>query len=387
MATLNIHHFAQIEDATIRFGDLTVFVGPQATGKSLVLQLLKFAIDRPVIASHLKKNGLDWDRNNRHGLLSAYLGEGYHSAFSSATSIAYDGRQLTEDKPQRSSARDPRVFFVPAQRVMTMSNGWPRPFSNFEPGDPYVVRQFSQDVLEQFARGVGRAGSPVFPQKDRLRAPVRESIERSIFHGGVLLLKSEGGRKRLVIQYPGRKRGSAVELPFFEWSAGQREFAPLLLGLYQLLPSGKISSHQSYKWAVIEEPEMGLHPQAINSVMLLAFELINRGYRVCLSTHSPYVLELIWAIQTLQGSQSPALHREKAVLEALNITAGSMRSLAKTLLSKKIRAYALTFDEQLKHKCTDISALDLESTDPVAAGWGGVTSLSTIVSRAVSKGL
>jgi hypothetical protein len=383
LATLDIHHFAQIDDARIQFGDFTVLVGPQATGKSLILQLLKYAIDRPVIATHLRKNGLDWDHGVQSGLLAAYLGEGYERAFSSTTRIGYDGRSLLGEKPQRSSGRDPSVFFVPAQRVMTMSNGWPRPFSNFEPGDPYVVRQFSQDVLEQFARGVGRVG-PVFPQPDRLKAPVRRSIEKSIFHGGELLLKSEGGRKRLVIRYPGRDKGSHVELPFFEWSAGQREFAPLLLGLYQLLPAGKISAHRSYQWAVIEEPEMGLHPQAINSVMLLAFELMARGYRVCMSTHSPYVLELIWAIQVLQKSKSTK--REKAVLEALNLPGNSMRSLAKVLLNRKIRAYALTF-EGSKHQCTDISAFDVESSDPIKAGWGGVTSFSTIVSRAVSKGL
>lgn len=385
MPTLEIRNFAQIDEANIKFGDLTVLVGPQATGKSLVLQLLKYAIDRPVIATHLKKNGLDWDHTGRHGLLATFLGEGYDHAFSPSTEISYDSRSLIGEKSQRSSGRNPRVFFVPAQRVMTMSNGWPRPFTNFEPGDPYVVRQFSQDVLEQFARGVGRAGAPVFPQPDRLKAPIRRSIEQSIFHGGKLLLKSEGGRKRLMIQYPGRGTGPDVQLPFFEWSAGQREFAPLLLGLYQLLPAGKITAHRSYQWAVIEEPEMGLHPQAINSVMLLAFELIDRGYRVCLSTHSPYVLELVWAIQVLQRSRSP--NREKAVLEALSVSGRTMRSIAETLLNRSIRAYALTFDSQLKHRCTDISALDLESPDPVAAGWGGVTSLSTVVSRAVSKGL
>lgn len=385
MTTLEIHNFAQIEQAKIKFGDLTVFVGPQATGKSLVLQLLKFAIDRPVISAHMKRYGLDWDHDSRHGLLSAYLGEGYDNAFSHTTQITLDGRSLIGDKSKRSSSRDPRVYFIPAQRVMTMTNGWPRPFTNFELGDPYVVRQFSQDVLEQFARGVGRSGTPVFPQKDRLKSTIRKSIERSIFHGGELLLKSEGGRKRLMIRYPGRNMSSHVELPFFEWSAGQREFAPLLLGLYQLLPAGKITSHQSYKWAVIEEPEMGLHPQAINSVMLLAFELIDRGYRVCLSTHSPYVLELIWAIQVLQRSKST--RRESAILEALAVNTPSMRGLAKTLLAKQVKTYALTFDNSNKHHCTDISAMDLDSHDPIAAGWGGVTSLSSIVSRAVSKGV
>lgn len=385
MPTLEIRKFAQIEDAKIKFGDLTVFVGPQATGKSLILQLLKYAIDRPVIASHLRENGLEWDNTKSYGLLSAFLGEGYDNAFSASTKITFDGKPLLSGGSQRASRRDPSVFFVPAQRVMTMANGWPRPFSNFEAGDPYVVRQFSQNVLEQFGRGVGRGGATIFPQPDRLKAPIRKSIENSIFHGGQLLLNSAGGRKRLVIKYPGHTPQAHVELPFLEWSAGQREFAPLLLGLYQLLPAGKMSGHPSYKWAVIEEPEMGLHPMAINSVMLLAFELMHRGYKVCLSTHSPYVLELIWAIKTLQKSKSP--RRVRAVLEALALDTTALRALAESLLDSNIAAYALTYDEKHKHRCTDISDLDIDSADPVAAGWGGVTSLSTIVSKAVSRGL
>lgn len=45
MPVLHVRNFAQIEDARIEFGDLTILVGPQATGKSLVLQWFKAAID------------------------------------------------------------------------------------------------------------------------------------------------------------------------------------------------------------------------------------------------------------------------------------------------------------------------------------------------------
>ncbi len=385
MPTLAIDNFAQIKQATLAFGDLTVLVGPQATGKSLILQLLKFALDRPVIAAELKNNGQDWDQASRHGLLATFLGEGYEHAFSPSTRIEYDGKSLLGEKNQRTSRREASMFFVPAQRVMAIARGWPRPFSDFEAGDPFVVRQFSQNILEQFNRGIGRNGAPIFPQPDRLKAALRRSIEHAIFHNGQLLLKSEGGRKRLIIRYPGNRKETLIELPFLEWSAGQREFAPLLLGLYQLLPSGAVTLHKSYRWAVIEEPEMGLHPQAINAVMLLAFELMHRGYRVCLTTHSPYVLELIWAIKTLQKSRAP--NRSDAILQALSLPDKQLHGLAESLLNKSIRSYALTFDAQFQHHCTDISDLDIDSNDPVLAGWGGVTSYSTTVAQAVARGL
>lgn len=79
---------------------------------------------------------------------------------------------------------------------------------------------------------------------------------------------------------------------------------PLLLSLYHLIPSGKIEKKPTIDWVVIEEPEMGLHPKAIQTVMLLALQLIKRGYKVIISTHSPVLLELVWVINTLKEYQS-----------------------------------------------------------------------------------
>jgi predicted ATPase len=45
MTTLNIRNLGQIKKANLSFGDLTVLVGPQATGKSIALQLLKLMLD------------------------------------------------------------------------------------------------------------------------------------------------------------------------------------------------------------------------------------------------------------------------------------------------------------------------------------------------------
>jgi len=50
MKALIIKNFARIKKAEITFGDLTVFVGPQATGKTLVLELMKLVEDRPAIS-------------------------------------------------------------------------------------------------------------------------------------------------------------------------------------------------------------------------------------------------------------------------------------------------------------------------------------------------
>ena len=46
---LQLKNIGQITDADIRFGDLTVFVGPQATGKTIALEFLKLAVDLDAI--------------------------------------------------------------------------------------------------------------------------------------------------------------------------------------------------------------------------------------------------------------------------------------------------------------------------------------------------
>lgn len=58
---LRVDNFAQIRHADIEFGDLTVLVGPQATGKSLLLELLKLGVDHAVTSTMMKDAGLDWD--------------------------------------------------------------------------------------------------------------------------------------------------------------------------------------------------------------------------------------------------------------------------------------------------------------------------------------
>ena len=78
------------------------------------------------------------------------------------------------------------------------------------------------------------------------------------------------------------------------WSTGQREFVPLLMGLYRLMPAGSARKKNNLNWVVIEEPEMGLHPQSISALLIVIFELMRRDYKVIISTHSSHsVPELI----------------------------------------------------------------------------------------------
>jgi len=168
-------------------------------------------------------------------------------------------------------------------------------------------------------------------------------------------------------------------LPVAVWSAGQREFVPLLLGLYWLMVSSKTPRRKGVNWAVIEELEMGLHPRAIAVVMLMMFELMARGYRVCLSTHSPQVLDAVWALQRLKNHGAPA--SELLQVFAVEPTA-PMLELAEKVMQRNIKVYY--FDREAG-KTKDISALDPSAEEAGESGWGGLAEFSGRANEAVAR--
>ena len=52
---LIIKKFGPIREACLTFGDLTLFIGTQASGKSLALQLLKLLLDKQFVATTMDK--------------------------------------------------------------------------------------------------------------------------------------------------------------------------------------------------------------------------------------------------------------------------------------------------------------------------------------------
>jgi len=122
---------------------------------------------------------------------------------------------------------------------------------------------------------------------------------------------------------------------------------------------------------------MGLHPRAVATMMLLVLELLARGYRVCLSTHSPQVLEMIWALQELRAGSGKA--EDLLDLFAVKKSAGLVR-IAAAALKKQAKVYAFE-----QGQARDISALDPFSEDAREADWGGLTAFSERASRIVAR--
>jgi hypothetical protein len=223
----------------------------------------------------------------------------------------------------------------------------------------------------------GKDAGTLFPVEKRLKKEIREQIDAAVFHGGKVGIEEDAQHARRLRLVHGK-----MHLPFMTWTAGQREFTPLLLALYHLLPSTKVRKREETDWVVLEEPEMGLHPQAITAVMLLVLDLLWRGYRVVLSTHSPHVLTMVWMMRRLQEHGA----RWQLLCEAFHVKAPpQLRAVAEAALGKDYQAHAMEFDPHGKVIARDISALDPDSDDPLEAGWGGLTSYSSRFGNAVRQ--
>jgi predicted ATPase len=236
------------------------------------------------------------------------------------------------------------------------------------------VRDFSEKLRLLMESELGQ-GEALFPQTRRLKSEIRELLKKTVFAGFGLRVHKQGAQKRLVLT----QGDGEMPFPFMVWSAGQREFVPLLLGLYWLLPPTKVSRRAEIEWVIIEELEMGLHPQAICVVLLLVLEMLSRGYRVCLSTHSTHVLDVVWAMKTLrQHGADPA-----KLLQVFDVEATpSMKKMAEKALAKNARVYYFDRDSGRTH---EISNLDPGAADTAEAGWGGLTEFSGRVQDVVAS--
>ena len=372
---LIMENVGPIVAADVSFGDLTVIVGPQATGKSIFLQTLKLLLDRDHIHDTFLHNSIGFSGDSA-AFLGGYFGKGMAGMWRDGDStLKWNGKSspLTDlARPSKSRNRQERLFYIPAQRVMSLVNGTTQNFGQFNYGDPYALRYFSDAVHGLVQNEFGPRGK-LFPLPNRLNAVLRKPIEQHLFGGSHLATDAKDFTKRLVLNVAGHDEG----LPFTAWSAGQREFTPLLLGLYWLCPAGKVTRREPIEWVVIEEPEMGLHPHAILTILLLVQELLQRGYKVVLSTHSPVVLDWVWALQEFKRHGAG----EEDVRRLMKLHANPFsKKLAQAALEKTYKVYF--FDRMAESK--DISDLDPNAESLDEAQWGGLIGFASHVGELIA---
>lgn len=377
MERIQLASLGQIREADISFGDLTVLVGEQASGKSILLQLVKLILDSGDITQTLKKHGFDWQKKAEN-FLSLYFGEGMQTIWNpDETKVTVDKVDFTPQKALSKRKKDENLFLIPAHRVVTLKDGWPRAFTDYATSDPYVVKEFSEQLRLLMEAGLGSGERAIFPQEGRMNKTLRDVIGKSIFGDAKIRLDRSGLRKRIVLDIAGS------QLPFMVWSTGQREFTPLLLGLYWLMPSGKARKKDKINWVIIEEPEMGLHPQAISALLTVFLELMRRDYKVIVSTHSAQVLELVWTIQYLVKARAEPVQ----LLRVLDLRSNHFsKPLAETVFKKTFKTYYFSRQDKIVN-VKDISTLDAEDPDEAISDFGGLTAFSTKASEVVSEAM
>lgn len=368
---VSVRSLGPIKEATVELGDLTLLVGPQGVGKSLFLQAFKLAKDINAIKSDLTAYSIV--EYSPEEFADIYFGLGYKEALSPEAHI-----EVTSDKgtvgvtlgalaEKRSNSRSSHsVFYIPAQRVFVLRNGVVRPFSDYEATDPFVLKLFSQTLHQNLSReGV------LFPKEGIFPESIRSRIAGSIYGSLSLAVQRINYQQQLVLTDPDGK----MALSFMSWSAGQREFAPLLLSVIHLLPSGGTSKRE-YDYIIIEEPEMGLHPEAIEAFFLLVLALLDRGYKIIISTHSYTLLEIVWTLQTLKKLEGKGEHLKKI----FNFKSSAQPAIKwEECLQKEMRVFFFSkYKDGAMHKvhARNISTLDLGEEADEVRQWGFILSFS-----------
>lgn len=162
--SLQVKNLGPIQSADLSFGDLTVIVGPQATGKSIFLQTLKLLLDRDQIHDTFKHHSMSFN-DRTDAFMEGYFGRGLSGAWSAKSRLTWKGKSVDLSdyaKPSKSTTRHERMFYIPAQRVMSLPGGVSKNFGEFNFGDPYTLRAFSDAVHDLIQNEFGAKGE-LFP--------------------------------------------------------------------------------------------------------------------------------------------------------------------------------------------------------------------------------
>lgn len=379
--TFKVKDFGPIKYTDIRFGDLTILIGPQASGKSMFLELFKLVKDHDHIVSTLKRYNYIFGKSPVHSLPEYYFGEGLSALIKENTKVSFNGHdvsgRLTGTNTKINDNLQESVFYIPAQRILSIADGRPKNFMEFDLSTPYALRYFSETLRVFIQGGLGNP-DVIFPMKLRLKSSVKDSINSSIFHNGKVVMDQSGGQRKMKLSIDGMK------LPFMTWSAGQKEFMPLLLAIYCLTgPASSVVKRDDYKWVIIEEPEMGLHPKAIETVIIEIIELMQSGFKVILSTHSSMFIDFAWTLRSLSNLDSQKFRKAMCTLFSLPQDTKN-KSIFNDLQSKQVNVFYFGSKESEGVVATDISSLDVMADDEVLSEWGGLSSFASRASEIVS---
>lgn len=338
MPTLKVKDFSCIAEAHIELAPITVIIGPQASGKSVLSKLMYFfcALMRDQNISFDEKKTFDsfkeqirekfseWFPSSAWGsrkfcidfkageyeiriMRTEYLGKlgdnvriscsafverFYHTlekAYGTATANRNDSDPRLEfdlfwkirersDAMLEKALRNEFIknqLFVPAGRSFFTSIG--KAIAAFE------QTRLLDPLTASFGRTFASFREPIFyVNKGRIEKRSMMLLSKELL-GGTLKFEKD---KEYVVSSDGRK------IPFSALSSGQQELIPLLLVVSMFTVGGEKRSGER-RVIYIEEPEAHLFPSAQSTLVTALSGLVVSGQGsldMIVTTHSPYVL-------------------------------------------------------------------------------------------------
>ena len=196
MECMKLTNFGPIKNLNIQLGDLTILLGPQASGKTLFLQMLKLLVDQNHIVQTLTRYNYVIDKQPDK-ILNYYFGDRLSTMWKEETLVEADGKNYEKDFLLRVGEDvGEKVFYIPAQRILSISDGRPKNFMEYDISSPYVLRNFSETLRLFFQNGIGNEQT-IFPLNYRLNGVVKESFNDTIFHGGQIVIDEQSGQKKM----------------------------------------------------------------------------------------------------------------------------------------------------------------------------------------------
>ncbi|MBN2493356.1 MAG: AAA family ATPase [Deltaproteobacteria bacterium] len=346
--------------AEIRVRPLTLFVGRQGTGKSLLAQMLYFFRGLPKLVEHdLAKQLADEPEAFEPKVVIRRLINGLRSSersFANMThpkmTVTWEGqlavgslhtrrRKLGFNTQHVTRAVQPRNDL---KSVVSEASRGPQPLSAvYIPAErlfyslsrnPTSIQMISAPItLEVFGWWMERAaaiqsgwpgGRPDTEEGRKIRARMRTALGGEAVRRGQSWRWSFGDGK------------TQRELDIDMASSGQRANWPMLL-LPQVLFSLRKDRELAEPFVIyVEEPEIHLHPEAERAVIENLVFLVNKGFQVVLTTHSLttlYVLNNLLLSSRLKpgvgskGVPEPSFRISPEHLAAYHCVDGQVESL------------------------------------------------------------
>lgn len=360
MQTLSVRGFLGIKDATIELESLTLLIGPQASGKSVIARLMYFFNqyfadfdEIPLAKSEHKKTYDKRKKDEFYQIFPTYSWEEHDFE------IKYDNvdHQVIVTSGKNSSVIEVSTSESVAKYFRELKTTYKRFSENVSDNDSSLLS--SSRVLREFRRAQEELNVPRY--ESALFVPAARSFYATIRDEIFSILALDAKIDRIILQFgdfyeaektlrlryerAGAQRPRQPEDSYFDkvvkgryersdgrdWivmprgkielskaSSGQQEAVPLLFALSRFPRPGRT--------LIIEEPEAHLFPDAqVDILDFIVRQAVARRTSMLFTTHSPYLLSalnnyLLRGSRGLSRAIEPMVVRSYAVGEGVAVS-------------------------------------------------------------------